>query len=163
MLSILEVNTKASINTVVQLADKIWRAHYVAIIGQQQVDYMLENFQSASAIQQQIKQNTHYFLLQKKQFSIGYFALEISTDNIHLSKIYIDPEEQRQGLGQYSMAFIENYCLQANIQQLWLVVNRHNTSAIQFYIHCGFINTGHVIKDIGNGFVMDDFKMIKKL
>jgi ribosomal protein S18 acetylase RimI-like enzyme len=46
---------------------------------------------------------------------------------------------------------------------LWLTVNRHNTGSIAFYQHLGFKVSGTVVQDIGSGFVMDDYKMVKAI
>ena len=42
----LEVLTEHQIEIVESLAREIWTEHYVAIIGIEQVDYMLDRFQS---------------------------------------------------------------------------------------------------------------------
>jgi hypothetical protein len=47
---------------VAELARDIWTEHYVPIIGRDQVDYMLDRFQSSDAIARQIESGCKYYL-----------------------------------------------------------------------------------------------------
>lgn len=164
MPNFYKVTSPADISCVARLAHKIWTAHYPAIIGQQQVEYMLENFQSESAIHKQISSSTLYYLVKNIDQSVGYFSMAPAiSGSIKISKLYILPEQQRSKIGSKIIAFIEAYCLQHSINNLWLTVNRDNLHAIQFYKKLGFITESCVILDIGNGFIMDDYKMVKNL
>ncbi|MDB6006010.1 MAG: Ribosomal protein acetylase RimI, partial [Prosthecobacter sp.] len=44
-----------------------------------------------------------------------------------------------------------------------LFVNKHNISAIRAYQRAGFAFEKDVITEIGGGFVMDDYVMVKML
>lgn len=48
------VNTVEEIAELTQLAAEIWREYYVSVITIEQIDYMIEKFQSVSAITEQI-------------------------------------------------------------------------------------------------------------
>ena len=41
-------------------------------------------------------------------------------------------------------------------------MNRYNR-AIDFYLKCGFVTVATEDIDIGNGYLMEDFRMVKKL
>ena len=159
------VSDLSDIQTTCQLASKIWRKHYMPIIGLEQVEYMLAHFQSIDAIYNQIKAGYHYFLIQSDNQSLAYVAVLPSTQqkSLHISKLYVAITQQRQGLGTKIITFIENHSRQQNLHKLWLTVNRHNQTAIKFYLQNGFVKTDFLVQDIGGGFVMDDFKMEKKL
>ena len=164
-LSIRQVTEMSDINTVSQLAGAIWRHHYKPIIGAAQVEYMLAHFQNPTSIESQISAGYLYYLLWRDEQPLAYFALlPAPTDkSLHLSKLYVAPAQQGLGLGGYMLAFTERYCRQQGFNSIWLTVNRHNQTAIHFYLRQGFINTGTLVQDIGAGFVMDDFKMLKNL
>ena len=139
MLSITQVNSQADIVSVAQLAHEIWNSHYPPIIGQQQVDYMLENFQSMAAIEKQIAAKVKYYLAKKAHQAVGYFAITSAvSSSLQISKLYIKYAHQRMAIGSQIINFIEDYCLHLNIQQVWLTVNRNNQQAIQFYRQQGF-------------------------
>jgi len=163
MPEIVKVTEPEAIDSVAALAHEIWNQHYVDIVGQPQVDYMLGKFQSARAIAEQIAAGYHYYIVMDRGRKAGYFALlpRPEDSSAQLSKIYVKRELRRRGLGKAIMAFVDHYCASESIRELWLTVNRHNTGSIAFYEHMGFANTGPLVQDIGSGFVMDDYRMVK--
>jgi len=165
MIDMLPVHAPDDIAEVAALAHAIWRQHYVPIIGQAQTDYMLATFQSASAIARQIADGYQYYRVRQDDVLAGYFAIvpDPATGRALLSKIYVKHERRGTGLGQAIIAFVVEHCLALGMRELWLTVNRHNAGSIAFYKHMGFTITETVVQDIGNGFVMDDFKMVKAL
>ncbi|MDD2759199.1 MAG: GNAT family N-acetyltransferase [Methylomonas sp.] len=155
----------AAIETICRLANEIWYEYYGPIIGIDQVKYMLARFQSVQAIRHQIDTGYQYFLLSQGAEPIAYFALVADQPRrtLHLSKLYVRAAARRNGVGGKIIAFIEAYCRRHGMEQIWLTVNRHNHAAIDFYLNNKFINAGSLLQDIGDGFVMDDFKMIKNI
>ena len=165
MTDMVNVKTPSEIDGVVALAREIWNRHYIPIIGQEQVDYMLEMFQSAPAITAQIDNGYDYYLVVDQGRRIGYFALvlDLSEASMLLSKIYIHPNCQGRGLGKEVLAFAERQCVAQGIRKFWLTVNRNNANSIAFYLRMGFVKETEIVNSIGGGFVMDDFKMVKRL
>ena len=165
MPDIVKVKTLDEIQQVTSLAHEIWTSHYVPIIGQEQVDYMLEMFQSTSAISAQIANGYDYYLVLDNEQVAGYFALVPSTrdSSLLLSKIYIRSAFRGQGLGKEVVAFAEQQCLDHGFKTMWLTVNKHNVTSIAFYIGLGFTIETAIVNNIGKGFVMDDYKMIKRI
>lgn len=165
MTEMFSVRATADIASVAAMARDIWNQHYAPIIGQAQTDYMLAKFQSASAIAQQIANGHEYYIAMDNGVQAGYCAIVSDQAEGHalLSKIYVGQNRRGVGLGKAIMAFVEKRCLEIGVRELRLTVNRHNTSSIAFYRHMGFTISGTVIQDIGHGFVMDDYKMVKTL
>jgi ribosomal protein S18 acetylase RimI-like enzyme len=165
MIEMVSVHTAADIDAVAVLAQAIWVQHYVPIIGQAQTDYMLARFQSAPAIARQIAGGCEYYLVRHKDTAAGYFALvpKPAEHSALLSKIYIHERRRRSGIGKAIIAFVEQRCLDSGIRELWLMVNRNNTGSIAFYERMGFTITETIAQDIGNGFVLDDYRMMKPL
>ena len=127
---------------------------------------MLENFQSAEAIGRQIIEEQYaYFLIKLDDIYIGYFSLRTdSGDNsLFLSKIYLLEGQRGRGLGRQTFDYIQQLAADASCKRIHLTVNKNNKETIAFYEACGFENTGSVVQDIGEGFVMDDFAMVKEL
>lgn len=163
MADIVEVHTKAQIAETARLAGEIWRQHYAPIIGQAQVDYMLEKFQSEAAIAAQIADGYEYYLLADEGESAGYIAIvpEPQQSSLLLSKIYVLDAKRGCGYGRKMMSFAEELCRQRQLKTLWLTVNKNNSASIAWYTQMGFANAGPIVQDIGNGFVMDDYRMEK--
>ncbi|MDD5712402.1 MAG: GNAT family N-acetyltransferase [Smithellaceae bacterium] len=165
MLKILEVNEASDIDIIAALARETWSRHYAPIIGQAQTDYMIEKFQSAFAIAEQIADGYRYYLVMDNGEKIGYFAIvpEPAERAALLSKIYVLPDRQGEGIGRRIIAFIEERCKAMGIDKLRLTVNKNNTGSVAFYLCMGFVNAGPLVQDIGGGFVMDDYKMVKTI
>ena len=147
------------------MAKEIWEEHYTPIIGKDQVDYMLEKFQSGSAIQAQISDNYSYYTVQKNNQAIGYLSYSINdeTPSLFLSKIYLKKANRGEGLGRQMMQFIIQKAKELNCQYITLTVNKYNEKTILAYQKYGFVKKRELIIDIGNGFIMDDFEMIYEI
>lgn len=146
-----------------QLAHTIWREHYIPIIGKAQVDYMLDKFQSTSAIQEQIDTGFEYFWIEFESMPVGYMAYKLEKDSLFLSKIYVLASYRGRKIGAAAMHFVEEQAKRYGLKTITLTVNKNNHKAINAYLSLGFVNLGSVVAEIGNGFVMDDFKMAKTL
>ena len=164
MAEMVKVREATQIEAVADLAREIWNEHFVSIIGQAQVDYMLSRFQSAAAIREQIAAGYEYYLVSDGGQYAGYFALvpARTESSAQLSKIYVRRAQRGRGLGKGIMAFVNQYCVERGIGRLWLTVNRHNAGSIAFYEHMGFTRAESLVQEIGHGFVMDDYKMVKR-
>jgi ribosomal protein S18 acetylase RimI-like enzyme len=69
--------------------------------------------------------------------------------------------ERGKGNGRKAIEFLEKLAIEKNLNRISLTVNRNNSSTIHMYEKLGFENRGSIVKDIGNDFVMDDYKMEK--
>ena len=159
----IEVLTEEQIEIVESLAEEIWTEHYVPIIGKEQVEYMLDRFQSKESISDQLRSGFLYFLVKEDKQFIGYIGVQQKGDELFLSKIYIKSSERGQGLGKKAIQFIERLAKEKGVRKIALTVNKNNRDAIKAYERLGFKNLGSLIQEIGNGFIMDDYKMEKTL
>jgi len=145
------------------LADIIWREHYTPIIGKAQVDYMLGHFQSAEAISKQIAGGMVYFLMLKEDRLVGYLAIQKRGQELFLSKIYLLREYRGLGMGKAALDFIAERARELGCTSIALTVNKNNDRSIKAYLKMGFENKGGRVTDIGDGFVMDDYLMVRSL
>ncbi len=147
-----------------KLALCIWNEHYVPMIGQEQVDYMIKNFQSPEVIENQINHEDYeYFIIYHQSLPSGYIAIKQRGNELFLSKFYVIKEKRGTGLGREGMDFIALKGREFGAGKITLTVNKNNVNSIKAYEKLGFTNDGPVVTDIGNGYVMDDFKMSKQL
>jgi len=154
--------TNLDFKTISVLSKNIWTEHYTPIIGLDQVNYMLEKFQSEIAIQNQINIDSYkYYLIINENTAIGYLSIKNNDDALFLSKIYIDKSCRGKGFGKIAINFIEEQAKDLNCQKIYLTVNKYNMNSIMAYQKIGFIKTEELVIDIGNGYVMDDFRMEK--
>lgn len=159
----LAINSK-DFKIISELAKVIWTEHYTPIIGADQVNYMLEKFQSEKAIKNQIVNNDYkYFIIYNTNSPIGYLSIKKEKTSLFLSKIYIDKTNRGKGIGKGAMKFIEEQAISLNCKKIYLTVNKYNTNSIMAYQKIGFKIIEELVIDIGNGFIMDDFKMEKSI
>jgi len=160
-MTIEKVATETQVETVARLAHEIWNQHFIPIIGKAQVDYMLERFQSKEAISEQIENGYSYYLLDADSDYVGYMGLCPKEDELFLSKLYIRVSQRGKGFGRKAIEFLEDLVREKRLSKITLTVNKNNTDSIKAYEEFGFTNLGIFVQDIGNGFVMDDYKMEK--
>lgn len=159
-----QVKTNIQISTIAELAREIWTEHYTAIIGSDQVEYMLDKFQNVIAIADQIENKGYlYYLIEENKQSIGYFAVIPEDEVLFLSKLYVHKDMRNKGIARKAVDFIKNIALERKLGKITLTVNKNNIVPIAAYEKLGFVNTGPIVQDIGGGFIMDDYKMELKL
>ena len=146
-----------------ELAKIIWREHYMPIIGANQVEYMLANFQSVAVMQEQIDKGYNYFLMIYHQETVGYLSIRQEADAVFLSKIYLLKAHRGKGIARTAMDFVVSETKKAGLGLIRLTVNKNNTGSILAYEKMGFQNRGSVVTEIGAGYVMDDFVMEKEI
>ncbi|NUU74454.1 GNAT family N-acetyltransferase [Paenibacillus xylanilyticus] len=159
-----QVSTSEEMAELARLAAEIWQEYYVAIITLEQIDYMIQKYQSESAIKEQIDQQGYeYYFIQRDDSPVGYMSVRQEEEKLFLSKFYIGKEHRGQGFASQAFAFLEQLCIERSINLIWLTVNRHNESSIAVYEKKGFQTVREQVADIGHGYVMDDFIMEKEI
>ena len=145
------------IEELADLASSIWHEYWVCLLSSEQINYMVENFQSEKAIKNQNENEnySYYFILQNNE-KAGYFGISDKGDYLFLSKLYIKKEFRHKGIGTKAFERIKEL---ADGKPIRLTVNKHNTNSITAYKKWGFKTIDAVVTDIGSGFVMDDYIM----
>jgi len=159
----IKVSTETQVLIIESLAREIWAEHYSRIIGNEQVNYMLDRFQSKKAVLEQIRSGVLYFLMEMDSENIGYLAIQPKRDELFLSKFYVKASHRYKGYGKEAVQFVEKLARERDLRTIVLTVNKNNVSAIKAYQKFGFRTVGSLVQDIGSGFVMDDFKMEKSI
>lgn len=153
---------KSDVKLIAQLADSIWRKHYITIITMEQIDYMLDLMYSATSLSKQMDEGHEFTLVYSKEKPIGYISLSSSDGrNYFLHKFYIEVEDQGKGIGSELFSYVLDKL--PNAESIELCVNRENFKTINFYFKHGFVIKKIINQDIGGGFFMNDFVMIKMI
>ena len=164
MLTMHEARTNEEIARVAQLADAIWHQHYADILSAEQIDYMVDKFQSAPALRRQREEEGyHYLLLQWDGEDAGFCGYNIQNGALFLSKLYIRQACRRNGIARRVLQTLIVRAQQAKAVKIWLTVNRYNEGSIAAYEAFGFKTVRAEVTDIGHGFVMDDWIMEKQI
>ena len=163
-LSFRQVETGEDIEAAARLASEIWHEYFISIISIEQIDYMLDKFQSHHALEAQIeRQGYEYYFMQADGRNVGYIGIKPEETKLLLSKFYLLKAHRGQGYASQAMGFLEELCKQRKLNAIWLTVNRHNASTIAVYEKKGFRTVREQVADIGGGYVMDDYIMEREI
>ena len=156
--------TPQQIDAVGALARTVWQATYLALISQEQIDFMLAGRYAADSIRTQVNDPRHaWWVAQQHNTLVGFAHAVIEGADCKLDKLYVHPDRQRQGIGRALLDAVRDWAHAQGARRLWLQVNRGNTQAISAYENHGFRIVESRVFDIGNGFVMDDHVMERPL
>ena len=160
-VTFIPVKTPAQIREIADTAEIIWTEHYTPLIGSAQTAYMIDKFQSVSAVTKQIQQGYWYYLIMFSGRSAGYISIlsEPMEKSLFLSKFYIAKPYRGRHIAAGTISFIKEICKKEGLHKIWLTVNKGNHSSIAAYEHLGFIRARDIVTDIGEGYVMDDYLM----
>lgn len=161
MYTIRKAN-KADIENIRNVAIKTWPDAYGEILSKEQLSYMLELMYSPSALEESMKKQ-EFAVAEKEGSCVGFCAVEhFEEGRTHLHKLYVLPQTQGTGLGKLLLDYIEKSAVNAGSDHLTLNVNRFN-KARNFYEKIGFEVFEEVDVEIGNGYLMEDYRMRKRL
>lgn len=153
-------------NAIYSIAVTTWKHTYSTILSAEQFNYMLEMMYSKTAIEQQMTEMAHQFLIAEYESgsAIGFCSYEIGNEpgKTKIHKLYVLPQTHGQGLGKSFVKEVEAAAASAGNNAILLNVNRFN-AAYHFYLKTGFKNMGEVNVEIGNGYLMEDYIMEKTL
>jgi len=158
----ITIAQQKDLDTIANLAKQIWNDHYVSIIGQVQVDYMLDKIYNHQSLVEQLTEKNHVFYLIKNSNEIIGF-LSVSSENnadYFLHKFYIHQQKSNSGIGTEVLDLLIQ-TIKPNT--LTLTVNRQNFKSINFYFKNGFKIDRVEDFDIGDGYQMNDFVMVKNI
>lgn len=158
-----QVSSESQLALVEEMAAVIWQEHYTPIIGSDQVFYMLDKFQSVRAMREQLGQGYEYYVIKKENQRVGYLSFVKRVDALFLSKVYVLKSFRRLGIGRAAMDFVEKSAIERNCSKVSLTVNKNNRNSIKAYEKAGYRNIESIVMDIGEGYVMDDYKFEKDI
>ncbi len=157
-----QIAEKSDIPLIQRLSRTIWQEHYPGIISPAQIEYMLEKMYSSAILRSEMENEGYrYVLVSDQDEPIGYLAFrhDDKTASILLSKIYLLPLYHEEGIGRQMLQYVKNDAATLGAKTIQLFVNKNNTKAIRAYERFGFEKAEAIVKDIGGGFVMDDYRM----
>ncbi len=164
-LEYVECITDKQLSDLSELAGRIWREFFPAIISEGQIEYMLEKFQSFEAMKKQVaEEGYHYYSVRIGGEAVGYFAVcKKSTDMkllpenaLFLSKLYLIEDMRGKGIASLMFKQIKHIARKEGCELIWLTVNKGNEHAIKVYKKLGMHLIRDEVTDIGSGYVMDD-------
>ncbi len=162
----LDAITEADFEIVARLGETIWRKHYAKMVSMAQIEYMLAGRYAPDKLRQYINAVDCWLdVLRLANKPIGYcsYARTSVPDEMKLEQLYLLQEHRGKGLGGLMLRHVEAKARGHSLRALVLQVNKLNVDSIAIYRKAGFTVREEAAFDIGNGFVMDDYVMVKML
>lgn len=149
------------IKKIAELAEIIWHEFFVSIITPEQIDYMVDRFQSYPALKNAVENDGYrYYMAYDEGDLCGYLGIhDEGNGTIFISKVYVRADRRRQGVASELLDRLRSDFPAA--EKWYLTVNKHNSGSIAVYEKRGFKTARELVTDIGGGFVMDDYVMEK--
>lgn len=158
--------TSDDLPAIAELARIIWRAVYVRIISNEQIEYMLQRGYDVDVLRREMDEEGVAFerlFVDGRLIGFAAYGPTQMACEIKLHKLYLHPDEHRKGYGSMLLEHVEKIARARGFATLILAVNKNNHKAIAAYRRNGFTVRAAVVVDIGGGFVMDDYVMAKTL
>lgn len=166
-ISFVKVEDDAGIKNVNILAESIWFEYFPSIISVAQIEYMLDKFLSEQAIKEQIAKGEHYYIVKRDRELVGFLAINVTVESnkrkLYLSKLYLEKIYRGCGIASEMIKFIKDFAKEKKCTSIFLHVNKYNSSTINIYNHWGFKKIEDQKRDIGKGYIMDDYVMSLEL
>jgi len=162
----IEPLVAADVERLVALAREIWYAHYPGIVSEAQIEYMLAQRYDPRLIRAELERSDVWWdklMIGDEMAGFASCFLGGAAGEMKLDKLYVHQRHQRQGYGGLLIARTVEVARSQGCSRLTLAVNKGNRAAIASYLKHGFRITDAVVKDIGGGFVMDDYVMERGL
>ena len=164
MITISQATSK-DIPIIQEIAHKTWPITYGSILSKAQLDYMMDLMYSDESLLEQLKTKPLFFLAYEDDVCLGFTSCEnnyLNNNVTRIHKIYILPEAQGKGVGKLLVDKVIALAKENQSKVISLNVNKFN-NAVSFYQKLGFEIVGQEDIDIGNGFLMEDYKMELKI
>lgn len=162
--AIIRPLAEADIEPLRALAREIWELHYTPIIGSGQIQYMLEQRYRPEVLRAELaRKDLWWDLLLIDGEPRGYSSYFVDDDgrSLMLDKLYVHPQCQRGGHGERMLERVLARARALGCRRVTLAVNKRNPKAISAYEKWQFRIERAAVKDIGGGFVMDDYIMVR--
>ena len=148
----------------IRLAREIWFQHYRSIITVEQIEYMLAQRYHPDAIRAQLASGAAWWdalMLNETMVAFTSYELGKHPQEMKLDKLYVRYDLRGRGYGSELIRHVQHQARLRGCRRLVLQVNKNNASAIEAYRRNGFEVIEAAKFDIGGGFEMDDFVMVK--
>lgn len=158
--------TSKDFKIIKEIAYATWPDVYGKILSKEQLNFMLSaSYSEETLSDNMINKKHHFILVYDEAICIGFASYEhnyLGKKETRLHKIYLLPEAQGKGAGRALIDVVATYALENDSKIISLNVNRFN-NACTFYQKMGFTIVGEEDIEIGQGYLMEDYKMEKQL
>lgn len=162
---ILRKAKEEDIEIIQDIANSTWYNTYADYLSAEQIEYMLDKMYNKGILLSQFKEGHVFLMAQEDDKDMGYAGfsiLDTEARSYKLHKLYVLPEMHGKGVGKLLVNEVVNQVRSLGGRSIELNVNRNNKAA-NFYKSAGFEIKEKVDLDIGEGYFMNDYVMVKTI
>jgi len=151
------------IELLAKLEKEIWQKTYEDILPQTYITGLNISHIKHKFFKRLFDNKIETYIVYKETIPVGYFVLtKVARQQLEVSKIYLLPEYQQQGIGQYCYRLIIDMATERNIKVIEVWIVKGNQPSITFHQKMNFNFTGisRPLKGFDDCFV---FKYVKIL
>ena len=137
------------IHATADLASELWHEVYKRYYPAKQLDTLVEELQSADAIEADIDNDVNYFLVVLGGKTIGYFAGKMENTALHLMHLYLKPEYRGTALGRDIVLSCERLARGEGKGRVWCTVHAKALPVQQFFKALRYRNLKPAEQDTG--------------
>jgi diamine N-acetyltransferase len=143
----IAIATLDDLETLRQLGEVTYRAHFADLWSSAGLDhYVSQQFSASKLIQELSGSATQYLIVTSESMACGYakishrrpFPCDLSGHGVELEKIYFLPEIAGKGLGKRLLQRVSDEANAAADNFVWLDVLKSNLAGRRFYESMGF-------------------------
>ena len=121
------------IHNTADLASELWHEVYKRYYPAKQLDTLVEELQSADAIEADIDNDVNYFLVFLGGKLIGYFAWKMENTALHLMHLYLKPEYRGKAIGRDIVQTCERLAKGEGKGRVWCTIHAKALPVQQFF------------------------------
>lgn len=153
----------ANIDALKEFAESIWKVTYSHILSPGQIRYMLDRLYHPDLLREQVTSGNPLFGAYSGEQLVGFAHVFVEGHQSRLDKLYVETLFQGSGIGRKLVDQAVTFAIESDCSLMTLRVNRNNVNAVAAYEKLGFGIVATHKKDIGGGYVMDDYLMLMDL
>jgi len=169
----------ADVPLIRELAGRSWHAFYPGMISMPQIHYMLRQMYSPQRLRADMERGATYFIAEQAGPApgaatgpgpgpVGFLGCDPppapgSGAPLMLQRLYLLPAFQGRGHGAALLRWLDDHARDLGLERIRLRVNKHNHRALRAYRRAGYRLVDALVDDIGEGHVMDDFVLERRM
>lgn len=163
-ITIAEISSEAELETIRDLAWKIFPKTYAGMIPAEQIPYMMDLMYGEAVMRKEFRGGVKFAVICDAATPVGYVSWHDAEDDagakiMRLEKLYLDFAYHGRSIGNLALRFVIEAAGRAGAKFISLNVNKHNLRAQKAYRRAGFYNWRSEYESVGNGFFKDDYVM----
>ena len=145
------------------LADSIWRECYARRFNSKQLTAILENLQSAEAIEADMDDDVNYELVMLGSKVAGYFAWQMKGGTMHIKHIYLEASARGKGIGRQILQSCERLARADGKTAVGVAVGQKQLETQGFFKGAGYRILRPMDTELAPGILWPEYWMEKRL